>query len=114
MHLFISFQVKFHYHRFTSKEDADAHIDLLTKAFDEDGKNLGIIGMALKNSFLQILLGILDTVKEVAVGWSSDGASVMLGRNMKGGAAKKFEKMIGKKLHKTWVSFMFVDNCISQ
>ena len=29
----------------------------------------------------------------------------MLGKNMKGGAAKKFEKSIGQKLHKTWVSF---------
>ena len=58
-----------------------------------------------KKIIFQFLLGILDTIKEVAVGWSSDGASVMLGKNMKGGAAKKFEKSIGQKLHKTWVSF---------
>ena len=73
---------KVHYYRLLDlgfKATAEDHVKILKAAFEEDE--------------------LLDDIKELLVGWTSDGAPVMLADE--GGAASKFEIMLGKPLKKT-------------
>ena len=75
-------QPKVHFYRLLNlgyKSTAKDHVAILKAAFEEDE--------------------ILDEMKEFLVGWTSDGAPVMLAEQ--GGAASKFEEMLGKPLKKT-------------